>query len=122
MAEPKFCTVANVAVYAGANANTTSKAEAAILVYGVGAEAIINCSTRYNWSDPYAAATLNVDIKSLLSEAQCCLIATMVIQYDMSGYSSRIEAETMLDVLDERAKKCMELLSQAAVKDFMVGA
>ena len=121
MAEPKFCTVANVAYYAGANCNTTSKAEAAVLVYGVGAESYINAATHYNWSDAYAAG-LNVDVKSILSDCQACIIAMYAISYDMSGFTSRIEAETMLDFLSYRISKDIDVLLTKVAQEFMIGA
>ena len=41
------------------------------------------------------------------------------IQYDMSGFSSRIEAETMLDVQRDMAMRGLSLLKDKKVTDFV---
>ena len=83
-------------------------------------ESLINVSTTYNWSDAYA--TLNVDVRGILKEVATNLAAMYVIQYDMSGFSSRIEAETMLDVLREGALRGMSILRNKNPQEFMINA
>ena len=120
MADPTFCSVAEVGYKAGAGKSATSSAEAYVLAYAKGVEGYINSVTRYNWSDVYAA--LNVDVKFLLNEIQSNLAACYVILYDMSGYTSISEAQTMLNVLWDRAQECIKLLPDYKVKDFMSSA
>ena len=51
---------------AGTNANATAKATTATDVYVLEIESLVNCLTRFNWSDEYAG--LNDDVKHLLKE------------------------------------------------------
>ena len=115
-----FATTAEVQYKAGANASSTSKAEAYINSYMTQVESFINVTTRKNWTDAYSG--LNVDVKGLLKECASDLAAIYVINYDLSGFSSRTEAETMMDVLRDRAMKCLDLLKEKASEDFMTGA
>ncbi len=120
MADPKFTTVAVIAYYCGAGASATSKAEAYVLAYGLGAESFINVTTMYNWSDAYG--TLNVDVKSLLSDIQARLIAIDVINYDYSGFPSRVVAEDMINVHYQRAMDGLKVLGEHAKAKFAQGA
>ena len=92
-----FATTLEVQNKAGANASATSNVEVYINDFMTQAEAKINVMTRFNWSDAYDG--LNTDVKGILKEAASNLAAMYVIQFDMSGFTSRAEAETMLDVL-----------------------
>jgi len=116
-----FTKNADIQARAGANANATAKAVAATDVYVLNIESFINCTTRYNWSD-WFAGTPNADVKGILTDCGACLCAMIVINYDMSGFSSRAEAETMLDVLRDRAVNDLKLLEDIKVQEFMIGA
>jgi len=114
-----FATTAEVERKAGANASATSKAEAYVNDYMTQAESEINSITRHNWSDDYSG--LDVDVKGLLKEAASNLAAIYVINYDMSGYSSRTEAENMVNILRDGYLRCISLLREQKVRDFMEG-
>src|SRR3990167_5323131 len=103
-----FATTAEVQRKAGNGASATSKAEAYVNDYMTQIESFINCVTRKNWSDAYAG--LNVDVKGILKECASNLAAIYVIQFDMSGFTSRVEAETMINTLYKRAMDCIEIL------------
>lgn len=115
-----FATTAEVERKAGANCSATSKAEAYVNQYMTEAESIINCITRFNWSDAYTA--LDVDVKGILKAAASSWAAMMVIQYDMSGFSSRTEAENMINILRDDFLRNVSLLRDKKVKTFMEGA
>ena len=121
MADPKFCTETQVGYYAGAGASATSKGNAYILVYGAGAEAYINCASRHNWSDE-TGGTNYADVSKILQECQACLIAIDVINYDYSGFPSRVDAEDKINVLWATANRDIKLLAEQAVVTFMVKA
>ena len=104
---------------AGANVSG-SIPEAAWVTWISGAEAIINSETKYNWSDAYAA--LDADVKYILDDAVTSIVAINAINYDMSGYTSRSEAQTMIDVNNDRANKSINELKDIKVRDFVVGA
>src|SRR3990167_5815567 len=115
-----FATTAEVQRKVGANANSTANAEAYINDFMTQAESVINVATRKNWSDVYS--TLNVDVKGVLKEAASNLAAMYVINYDLSGFPSKAQAETRLDVLYNGYTRDIELLKQLAQQDFVTGA
>jgi len=115
-----FATTLEVQRKAGANASSTSKAEAYVNDYMTQAESLINVITRANWSDSYTG--LNVDVKGVLKEIASNLAAIYVITYDLSGYTSRVEAEDMINVLRDAALRGMSILKDKKPQDFMIAA
>lgn len=115
-----FCTTAEVERKAGANCSATSKAEAYTNDYVMQAESLINCACRYNFSDAYS--TLDSDVKGLLKEAASNIAAIYAISYDMSGYTSRVEAEDMINILRDAALRAIGLLRDKKTQDFINGA
>jgi len=120
MATGIFCTIAEVERKAGANASATSKAEAYVDDYTTQVESVINSLCRFNFSDAYAG--LDVDVKGILKEVCSDLVAIYVIQYDMSGFTSRIEAEDMINILRDAALRGLSLLRDKKTQDFINGA
>ncbi len=108
---------ADIQAKAGTGANATAKATAATDVYVLDVEALINVVTRYNWSDNYAG--LDADFQGMLREASSNLCAIYVIQWDMSGFTSRIEAEDMINILRDAALRALSLLRDKKVQEFM---
>ena len=115
-----FATTAEVERKAGANASAISKAEAYVNDYMTQAESLINVATRVNWSDLYS--TLNVDVKGILKEVASNLAAIYVIQYDLSGYTSRIEAEDMINILRDGALRGLSILRDTKQETFIKNA
>lgn len=115
-----FATTAEVLRKAGAGASATASAEAYTNDFMTQAESEINAITRYNWSDAYSG--LNADVKGLLKQAASNLAAIYVIQYDMSGFTSRTEAEDMINVLRDGYLRCVSILRDKKTQDFLVGA
>jgi glutaredoxin 2 len=112
-----FATTAEVQRKAGSGASTVSKAEAYVNDFMTQAESEINATVRYNFSDNYA--TLNADTKGILKSCASNLAAIYVIIYDMSGYSSRVEAEDVINVLRDAALRQLNLLKDKKVTDFV---
>ncbi len=115
-----FATTAEVQRKAGANASTVSNVEAYINDFMTQAESQINADTTYNWSDAYSG--LNVDVKGILKEAASNLAAMYVIMYDMSGFTSRSESQTMLDVLWNGYTTAIRILNEKNKQTFMENA
>jgi len=111
---------ADIQAKAGANANATAKAVAATDVYVLEVESFVNCATRYNWSDAYAG--LNADVKDILKETTSALCAIYVIQWDMSGFMTRTEAENMVNILRDVALRNLSILRDVKTQTFMQGA
>lgn len=112
---------ADIQALAGVNANTTSKATAATDIYVLTVECKINSATRYNWSDAFTTG-LNVDVGGILTETGAALCAIKVINSDMSGFTSRTEAQTMLDVLRDIAFTNISILRDIKTQTFIIGA
>ena len=115
-----FATTAEVIRKAGANASSTSAAEAYINDYMTQVESFINVAVRYNFSDAYSG--LNADVKGILKEAASNLAAVYVIEYDMSGFTTRQEAEDMVIILLARANAAIDLLKDKKREDFITNA
>lgn len=115
-----FATTGEVQRKAGANASTVSNTEAYINDFMTQAESKINVMSQFNWTDVYS--TLNADVKSILKEAASNLAAMYIIQYDMGGFNSQAEAQTMLDVLKDGYLEAVSILRDIKKRDFMNGA
>jgi hypothetical protein len=115
-----FATTAEVQYKAGAGASVVSKAETYVNSYMTQVESLINAACKYNFSDNYTA--LNVDTKGILKEVASNLAAIYVIQYDFSGFSSRTEAENMINILRDAALRGIAILRDKKVQDFINGA
>ena len=93
---------------------TLTTSGASVLKAGVGANAALIVSgasliiladqaeqtfcglTRKDWLTGYSS--IDTNLKLMISDAVSSMIANKIIQYDMSGYNSRLEAQIMLDV------------------------
>jgi len=53
---------------------------------------------------------LNTDVKKILTEACSNLVAIYGIQYNMVGFTSRVEAEDMVNILWARFQQCIDVL------------
>lgn len=84
------------------------------------AESTVNVAARYNFSDVYS--TLNADVKGILSDICSSLVAIEAISYDMSGYTSRTEAEDIINVLRDGALRGISILRDKKAQDFINGA
>ena len=115
-----FATTAEVQRKAGNGASATSKAEAYINDYMTQVEAFINVATRKNFSDSYSG--LNVDAKGVLKEVASNLAAIYVIIFDMSGFTSRIEGEDMINTLRDAALRGISVLRDRKMQTFMENA
>jgi hypothetical protein len=93
-----FATSAEIGYYVPAQANTTTYGtEAAINSFCRNAESRINAATMTNWSDLYSS--LNIDVKHVLTEMECCLVAYNIINGDKSGFFSEAEALNTMEAL-----------------------
>lgn len=97
----------------------TSKAEGYTNVYVKEAEGKICLDTRYDWVTNYASvSTIG---KEILREAVSCLAAIDVINYDMSGFTSRQEALIMINTLWARYREIVNQINKDNnYKDFIL--
>jgi len=80
-------------------------------------ESFVNVVTKRNWTDDYSS--LNADVKKILDDAVSSYAAISVINYDMSGYTSLAEAQTMMDVNWAKFKECVDVLKEQEAEDFI---
>ena len=115
-----FATTAEVERKAGKNVSTVSKAEVYVNQYMAEAESLINNVCRFNFSDVYSS--LNGDTKETLKEISTNIAAIYAIQYDMGGFTSRIEAEDMINILRDAALRGLAILRDKKVQEFIRNA
>lgn len=116
-----LCTSGAVKLKAGANrpADDTDLTADNYTTFINEAEAAIAAETRINWVDEYSG--LDADFKTILEDAASSHAAIPVINFDMSGYTSRAEAQTMLDVNYARFRDALRLLKEKVTSDFIQG-
>ena len=83
------------------------------------AESFLACATRHDWSGAYA--TLSADAKYILEDVVASLAAIYAIQYDMSGYTTRTEAEDMINILRDGVLRNISLLRDKKTQDYIDG-
>tara|TARA_R100000750_G_C2344765_1_gene95828 strand:+ start:2098 stop:2463 length:366 start_codon:yes stop_codon:yes gene_type:complete len=118
--EGVFATTTECTRKAGAGASATATAEAFVNDFVAQAESLINCMTRFNWSDAYSG--LDADNRDLLKEAASNLAAIYIISYDMGGYTSRSEAESMINLLRDAALRAISILRDKKTKVYINGS
>ncbi len=82
-------------------------------------ESVINCSTKRNWSDDFAG--LNIDVKQILSDFCSSFVAIEAIAYNMAGYTSRIEAEDMINIQRDSMLRNTQILRNKNMETFIDG-
>lgn len=85
--------------------------------WALSVDALINTTMRKNCSSTWT--TYNAYLQPIFVETASSLMAIYAIQYDMSGYTSRKEAEDMITILRDNANKCLNLLQDKKVQDFL---
>ena len=106
------------AIKAKAGANVSSSiTDAQYDAWVLHAENTVNIVARYNYSDSFSG--LNVDVKYFLGDIVSSLVAINAIAYDMSGYTSRTEAEDMINILRDAALRGLSILRDKKVVDFI---
>lgn len=96
---------------AGAGAAWTDIDEADLTKWSDQIEATINTLTRKDWIATSAA--IKATFLSVLDDLESDMIAMRIIAYDMGGYTSRAEAQTILNVISQNIDRNL-----AALKDW----
>ena len=104
----------------GENVDVTGWTDANKTAWGLHAECFLNNLAHYNFSDNFA--TLNVDVKYILSEYVARYVAVCGITYNINSYPSRIEAEDMINMHTFRIQEIEKLLTKEGALDFLKGA
>lgn len=104
---------------AGLNANSNVIISGAVMgKWCDDSEAKVCAETRRDWVSLSASTLAN--FAGALSDAVSSDIAIKIINYDMSGYTSRAEAQTMLNVNKDMYKECINILKEEKNKEKMI--
>ncbi len=114
-----FTTSEGILIKAGENnsVRSSSISSGILLQFSNEAEAIINAETRKDWIAEYG--NIGANFKDALGIAASSLAGNMVIIYNMSGYTSRAEAQTMLDVNRDNYRIAVAVLKGSKTKETM---
>ena len=86
----------------------------------VAAENLINCTARRVFAvDSTAFTALPVTTKKLLTEVSSNIAAIYAVTYDMSGFTSRVEAEDMINIFRDAALRGLSILRDKKTQDFL---
>lgn len=103
-------TDAEMNAMAGENVDATGWTDANKTAWGLQAECYLNVLSTFNYSDNFG--TLNVDVKYILSEYVARYVGMCGILHNMAGYTSRSEAENMVNVHLFRMRQIENLLKE----------
>jgi hypothetical protein len=115
-----LCAEAEINLFAGELVDATGNTEANHNYLVAHAQSYLCVLCKFNWIDEYAS--LNADVKAILSEYCARYAAASLIAYNMAGYTSRIEAEDMINVHLHRMKAIEKILIEQAAVKYMDGA
>ena len=116
-----YCTLDDVQYKAGVKASATSKAEAYVTIYVGMAEAVINVACRRIFAvDATAFSALPTGTRKILSDAASNLAAIYVINFDLSGFTTRLEAEDMVNILRDAFLRDLAILKEKEHQTFLV--
>jgi len=106
-----LCTSGAIVIRAGHGVSSDASTSGAILEqFSDEAEGYINTATRFDWTADYSNVSTN--FKPVLATASSCLAAVDLISYDMTDYNTRGEAESMINILYDRAQKAIDILEK----------
>lgn len=114
-----FTLTSSGAIVNKAGANVTLPTASGVLIkqYADQAEQIVCAKTRVDWITQYSS--LNANFKEILDSAVSSKAAMFLISYDLSGYPSILEAQSMLDVLRDDFADNIKALKEAEVRRAM---
>jgi len=111
-----LCASSAIVLKAGVNATVLPDASYTTLINE--AEGFVCASSRYDWVANYASvSTIG---KTILEDATSARAAIVAINYDMSGFSNRQEAQVMLDVNYSLLVDCINLLRDDKFRQFVL--
>lgn len=115
----QFAEHADILLRVGANAAAAVKVAGWFDTIILDVEAFINCATRFDYSTLDAANTMHASVRGILVDTAACLAAIEGISYDMSNFTSRLEAEDMINVLRDIALRNISILRDEKTQTFI---
>jgi hypothetical protein len=114
-----LCTENQAKYKAGLNYDSTNVSSTLIASYINDAEGFISTESLYDWVTNYAS--VSAIGKFFLANVTASLAAIYMINYNMSGYTSRTEAQTMLDILWTQVVESLNVLRDQQFRTFILG-
>ena len=118
----QFAQDTDILLRVGTKASATVKAAGWFDTIIIDVEAVINCASRFDYSAFDAATAITATVRGILVDTGACLAAIEGISWDMSGFTSRVEAEDMVNILRDIALRNMSILRDKNVQTFIKGA
>lgn len=118
----QFAKDADILLRVGTKASATVKAAGWFDTIIKDQEAIINSATRFDWTAADQTTTLSTSVRGMLIDTGAALAAIEGITWDMSGFTSRVEAEDMINILRDIALRNLAILRDKKVQEFMINA
>ena len=116
----QFAQDADILLRVGTNASATVKAAGWFDTIIIDVEGFINAFCRFDFSTADAATTITATVRGLLIDTGASLAAIQGITWDMSGFTSRVEAEDMINVLRDTALRNLSLLRDKKTQAFII--
>lgn len=111
-------TVAEMQFMAGENVDATGDVEANHIFLQDWAEAYLSNLLKFELTSATFTA-LNDTTKIIISEWAARMAGNALIKFNMAGYTSRVEAEDLINLNLFRMEQIENLLNNADVQDFM---
>lgn len=118
----QFAQDTDILLRVGTNASATVKAAGWFDEIILDVEAVINSVCRFDYSTFDAATAINATVRGILIDTGACLAAIEGISWDMSGFTSRSEAESMINVLRDIAIRNLSILRDEKTQTFIKNA
>ena len=112
-------TDAEMLAMAGENVNATGFTDNNKTAWGLQAEAYLSAISRYDWSTN--VGTIDSTTAEMLSEYVSRYVAICAISYNMSGFTSRVEAEDMINIHWTRMLQIEDLIDNQYLVTYMKG-
>lgn len=112
-------TVAEMTLMCGENVDATGYVEANQNIVALHAESYLSSIMHFNLTTGFAG--LNAAVKSIVSEWAARYAAITFIAFNMAGFTTRQEAEDMIDIHAWRMAKIEELLRQPSNVTYIKG-
>jgi len=110
-------TVAEMQFMAGENVDATGDVEANHITLQNNAEGYLSNLLKFNLTSGFSGLTAG--LKEIITEWAARYAGKQLILYNMAGYTTRQEAEDMINVHVFRMGQIEELLNKADVQDFL---
>ena len=116
----QFAQDTDILLRVGTHASATVKAAGWFDSIILNVEAVINSMSRFDYSASDTASTIPAGTRGILIDTGAAMAATIGITWDMSGFTTRTEAENMINVLRDIALRNISILRDKKTQAFVI--